>query len=463
MKICFLIPDGVGIRNYLYSPILPLLSEKGAEVTVWHGLDPEVLEQSKKLYPAVVQKEFPFHNYREEPFAQLLRESVGYARLVLNSKLTNNPTILGNWLPKTTTKGKVSQFLAEILGRMIPDFSGIEWVEQFIRNRYRRSDAYRKYQEDLKRVNPDVLFCTHQRMPNAGIAMLAASDMGIHTVAAIFSWDNLPKGRLPVRGNHFLVWSEYMKREMALYFPDIDQDTVIVVGTPQFDFYKNGKLLIDRAIFAESHGLDASKSWVCFSGDDSLTSPHDPLYLRDIANKLKHRKDIQIIFRPVPVEGHHRYQAVLDQYPQIILMTPQWKKGKVWNTFFPYFEDIPLLVNLAKHCDAVINVGSTMALDFSQFDKPSLYINYDVQESHPWTVKRTYRFQHFRTMDGMDPVGWVNSADEIESKVDLAINQPEQIGPDRLKWKEKIVFDPSDRLTSERTSEWLINLVSPVI
>ncbi|GAB3218770.1 hypothetical protein J0A67_03505 [Algoriphagus aestuariicola] len=457
MKICFLIPDGVGIRNYLYSPILPLLADKGAEVVVWHGLNPEVIDQAKKLNPSVAPKEFPFQNYREDPVAQILRDSVGFARLVVNSKLTKNPTILDNWLPKKTRKGKVSNVLAKSMGKMLSNFRQIEAMEAYIDQRYRKSQAYHKYKEELKQMMPDMLFCTHQRIPHAGIAMLAARDMGIKTAVAIFSWDNLPKGRLPVRGDHFLVWSKYMKDEMALYFPDIDQRNVTIVGTPQFDFYRNRDLLEGREDFARKHNLSPSKSWICFSGDDSLTSPRDASYLRDLAERLKHREDIQILFRPVPVEGHHRYQDVLNQYPQIVLMTPKWKHGNGWNAFFPYFEDVAILMNLAKHCSTVVNVGSTMALDFSQYDKPGLYINYCIDPKHPWDIKRTYQFQHFRTMDGIDPVGWINSAEEIEPKIDLAIHHPEKVGPDRLKWRDKIVFDGDGLLASDRIVNWLVN------
>lgn len=456
MKICFLIPDGVGIRNYLYSPILPLLGNLGAEVTVWHGLNPEVIEQSMKLNPSAKPKEFPFQNYREEPVAQILRDSVGYARLVVNSKLTNNPTILDNWLPKKTRKGKISNFLAKLLGKTLGNFRQIEALEAYIHQRYRKSVAYHKYRDELKQIMPDVLFCTHQRIPNAAIAMLAARDMGIKTVVAVFSWDNLPKGRLPVRGDHYLVWSKYMKEEMNLYFPDIDQKNITIVGTPQFDFYRNSELFEDKDVFAKKHGLDPSKNWVCFSGDDSLTSPHDHLYLRDLAEKLKHHDDVQILFRPVPVEGHQRYQKILDKYPQIVLMTPKWKHGSGWNSFFPYFEDVAVLVNLAKHCDTVVNVGSTMALDFSQFNKPGLYVNYCIDPNHPWDINRTYQFQHFKTMEGLDPVGWINSPDEIEYKINLAINQPEKVGPDRLEWRSKIVFEEDGELASTRIANWLV-------
>lgn len=458
MNICFLIPDGVGIRNYLYSPILPLLTEQGAKVTVWHGLNPEVIQQSKSINPSATPEEFPFQNYREDHMAQIFRDGISYARLVLNSKLTDNPTIMDNWLPKRTLKGKVSNFLARIVGGTLGSFEQIEALEEFVKQRNRRSNAYHKYKEELESIKPDVLFCTHQRIPNAAIAMLAAQDMGIPTVVAIFSWDNLPKGRLPVMGDHFLVWSEYMKNEMALYYPNVDQNKVTIVGTPQFDFYKNKDLIKSREKFAEENGLDPSKKWVCFSGDDSLTSPHDSIYLKDLAEKLKNRNDIQILFRPVPVEGHKRYLDVLNEFPQIILMTPKWKHGTGWNSFFPYFEDISILVNLVYHCSTVVNVGSTMALDFCQYNRPSLYINYNVNPEHPWDIDRTYRFQHFKTMAGLDPVGWINSAEEIESKIDLAIYQPEKIGPDRLKWKKKIFFEQENVLASQRIADWLLSL-----
>lgn len=458
MRVCFLIPDGVGIRNYLYSPILPLIHKGGAEIVIWHGLDPEVIQQSKKLHAGLHPEEFPFINHREDPIAQLLRDSVSYARLALNSKKLNNPTILDNWLPKKTLKGKISNRVAAMLGKTIKTYKQIVAVEDIIKSKNRKSDAYFKYKKELEGIKPDILFCTHQRMPNAGIAMLAAQDMGIKTVAAIFSWDNLPKGRLSVRANDYLVWSAYMKAELALYFPNIDQNRVHILGTPQFDFYKNQEIYQTKEEFAIINGLDPRKYWICFSGDDSLTSPHDPLYLKDLAENLQKHENIQILFRPVPVEGHQRYLEVLEKCPNIVLMPPKWMHGKSWNTFFPYFEDIAILVNLARHCNAVINVGSTMALDFAQFDKPGLYVNYDVMPSHPWSIKRTYKFQHFRTMDGLNPIGWINTPQEIESKILQAIDNPSLVGPDREKWKEKIVFEEEGVLSSQKISDWLLQL-----
>lgn len=458
MKICFLIPDGIGIRNYLYSSIIPLIQENGEELAIWHSLDAEVLEEVNKLHSELSVESFKFNFYKEAPFPRFLRDCIGYARLAVNAQLVNNDTVLDNWLPKRNIKGKISNALAKLLGSTFSNLEKIQAVETIVSAQYRKSGAYQKYAEDLKRIKPDLLFCTHQREPNAGIAMLAARDMGIITIASIFSWDNLPKGRLPMRANHFLVWSDYMKQEMKLYFPDIEQDSIHIVGTPQFDFYSNQELIQSRVDFAKEFGLDESKNWICFSGDDSLTSPHDPLYLKDIAEKLKDCKDIQVLFRPVPVEGIERYQQVLDKYPQVKFMKPSWKKGSSWNKFFPYPKDISILVNLARHCATVLNVGSTMALDFSQFDKPGLYLNYDIVPNHPWSIKRVYKFQHFKTLEGITAVGWINDPEEILPKVLEAIHEPSKIAPDRIQWRKRISYQEENNSASLRIANFLNSL-----
>jgi hypothetical protein len=53
MKVCLLIPDGIGIRNYLYSDVIPLLCESNFDVAVWHSLDPSVMLEAERLNPQV--------------------------------------------------------------------------------------------------------------------------------------------------------------------------------------------------------------------------------------------------------------------------------------------------------------------------------------------------------------------------------------------------------------------------
>ncbi|PZX47678.1 glycosyltransferase family protein [Algoriphagus chordae] len=454
-KICFLIPDGVGIRNYLYSDLFKLLNESGHEVVIWHALAQEVVTLSTEINGfAPQQKELKVFN--EDFLVQILKESTTYARLKYNIGLTGNPTIMQNWHDKMgSTKRKILIRLAEFFGKQIKDYKGIEGTEKLYFSQLRKTAAYTQYRADLKEMNPDLLFCTHQRYPGAAYALEAAKDLGITTATAIFSWDNLPKARLLVRSDFYTVWSDYMKEELMFYYPEISEDQVEITGTPQFDFYKNIAAIKSREEFAEEFGLNASKSWVCFSGSDSKTSPYDAAYLEDVAAALQNESGVQLIFRQVPVEGVERYADVLKKYPNIKNLNPIWHKGEFWNQFYPYPEDITHLVNLSFHCATVVNIGSTMALDFSWFDSPGLYLNYDHTGNQEWRTEDIYNFQHFRSMGDWDAVAWANSPGEIRERILQIIDSPDKLAKDRRLWLKKIVGQLEGPSSATRISEFL--------
>jgi hypothetical protein len=71
-----------------------------------------------------------------------------------------------------------------------------------------------------------------------------------------------------------------------------------------------------------------------------------------------------------------------------------------------------------------------------------LYLNYDPIENSTFQVKDIFGFQHFRSMDGISPVGWINNRLDFKEKILQALYNPETIGPDRLRWTQKIVKYP---------------------
>ncbi len=458
-KVCLLIPDGVGIRNYLYSDLLKLLHEDGQEVLIWHGLAQEVVSMAAKINEFLPQQR-ELKSFPEDIPVQILRESSTYGRLRHNVRITNNPTLMLNWHQKKGPfKRRILVGISEFLGRQISNYDEIQATEKLYFSRLRKTQAYKYYFTELKEMNPDFLFCTHQRFPGAAFAMAAAQDLGIKTMTSIFSWDNLPKARLPLRSDFYAVWSSFMKKEIRFYYPEIAENQIIITGTPQFDFYRNQENIQTREEFSQRFGLDSSKNWVCFSGCDIATSPHDAKYLRDVADALKSEKDIQLIFRQVPVETVERYSEVLKDFPEIVHLNPFWHKGKFWQDFYPLPEDVAHLVNLSFHCATVINIGSTMALDFSWFDSPGLYLNYDHQQGQIWTTKDIYRFQHFRSMDDLDAVCWANSQEEILPVVKQIISSPDIVAKDRKKWLSLIVGE-SDGLSSASKIAEFINSFS---
>lgn len=453
-KIGILIPDGVGIRNYLFSNIISHILKQGNKVLVLHNLPEHVIQTNSEDKSGNV-KFLPIDVAPELAVERFIREVTTYGRLKINSKHKANPTILRNWKKQNTTgRQNLLYSAAAVVGSFFKSYNKIHAWEQKREQIIRKGKLYKKAKKQLDELKLDSLLCTHQRVPFATAYMLAAKDLGIITFTAIYSWDNLPKARLVMSSNYYLVWSRYMKRELQDYYPHIDEKSIIVTGTPQFDFYRDCKLILDRKSFAKEYNLNPDEKWVLYSGDDPRTSPYDADYLNDIATALAQETDIQVLFRQAPVENIKRYQNTLDVHPDIKHIPPKWEKGKTWSSFTPTKEDIQLLVNLAMHCHVVVNVGSTMALDFAHFDRPGVYINYDQPHAQNWSVDTIYQFEHFKTMNGLDAVGWINSKDEILNVIRKAIEAPDSIAPDRLQWKKRIT-GTHKVLASEQIAEKL--------
>lgn len=439
MKICFLVPDGVGVKSYLYTDLLSRIKEMGHEVILMHQLAPEVLSEIETVHEATLES--VDYQVIKEPFiARFLREACSLARLRFFSRIANNPTIELNWMPKKNTLAKRLFFsLVEKFAGSLKSITEIEKVEDWVFGLLEKSQGTRYYEGIWSRIQPDLIFCTHQRVPEAAFPILAAQKKGIQTVSAIFSWDNLPKARLNIRCDRYMLWSEHMKGEMERFYPNIPPDTMVVSGTPQFDFYSKSSLCLDREDFAARFGLDPGKSWVCFSGDDQVTSPFDPVYLEDMAIQLQQDlPNVQILFREVPTENVERYQRVLENHPNITHIPPLWEKSEKWNRSWPRFEDFSRMSSLAHHCMGIVNVGSTMAHDFAVNGKTSLFINYDVPGHGDWSVDHIYKFQHFRSMDGLDGVGWINSSSDWSAKVAMMMDPSSEIAKDGKTWYNRV-------------------------
>jgi hypothetical protein len=81
MKIILIIPDGVVVRNYLYSDFVNELIQRGFEIYVFHQIPNAAVTEIKSVTNNI--KEFNFIPYFAEPFlARIFREVVVYARLL---------------------------------------------------------------------------------------------------------------------------------------------------------------------------------------------------------------------------------------------------------------------------------------------------------------------------------------------------------------------------------------------
>jgi hypothetical protein len=420
-KVLLFFPDGVGIRNYLYSNVFHDIKE---DLVLLHDFDETTigtLKESVSLSEAIA---IPV--YKETIREKFLRELICLCRLYSNAEKVANPSLLTNWNwnQKSLSK-KMFYKLIENTAPFFKKYSSILNLEKSYQKAIRKNSFYNEVLLILEKIQPKVVFCSHQRGLKAAPFFAAATDLGIQTTTVIYSWDNLPKARLALRADNYLVWSEYMKKEMELYYPEIPSETVHVTGTPQFEFYDDQNNIIEKEIFFKKYNLDPAKKIICFSGDDTKTSPDDPSYLKDIAEAITNgnlQEEYQILLRRCPVDLSGRFDDVVKEYTNLIKEAPPlWhhNSSKEWTAVYPSKEDVKLLVSTAFYSDVVVNVGSTMVFDFAMFNKPCIFINYDQENKKEldWSVHTIYQFQHFRSMPSKDAVIWLNKKEEIVDKV----------------------------------------------
>jgi len=442
-KLLVVFPDGVGIRNYLYPKVFDAAKD---DLVLFHNFDPETIDLLRQFRP--IGNDVLIPDYRESVREKYLRELICLSRLYFNARITNNSTILTywNWKQKTFSK-RVFYKMVEWAARRVNNYNQILKLEDQYQKAIRQNPFYRSVKSILEETAPAKVFCSHQRGLKVATIFAAATDLGIPTSTVIYSWDNLPKARMAVRSDQYLVWSQYMKDELQQYYPEIRETQIAVTGTPQFEFYADNNNLIEKAVFFERFGLDNTKKIICYSGDDEKTSPDDPNYLSDIAEALVHsglENEYQILFRRCPVDFSDRFDTVLAQFGQLIKVAPPawyFKKSAGWTTAFPSYEDVKLLASTAFYADVVINVGSTMAFDFAMYDKPCVFVNYDqIHKTDPdYSMDTIYKFQHFRSMENKKAVFWLNAKEVIVPTIQSALSSTEN--PAMEAWKSKVLGD----------------------
>lgn len=424
-KVLILIPDGIGIKNYLYSNVF---KDDSLDITLFHNFEVETIDYLKQFVN--FEDSFLIPPYNESIKEKFLRELIHSSRLKLNAKKVQNSTILK--FRKSSHKSlklKVFFGLVNLSSEFVKSYDSVLKLEANYNIALRKNSFYNSVSDILRKYKPDVIFCTHQRALKAPTIFVAAKDLGIKTTTVIYSWDNIPKARLALRADNYLVWSKYMKKELGVFYPEISAKTIKITGTPQFEFYNDPSNIIEKDTFYSTYNLNINKNMICFSGDDIKTSPYDPQYLNDVATAIINadkEKEYQLIFRRSPVDVSGRYNWVLKKFPNLIVeMPPLWNcNSEKWSNIFPTYGDIKLLVSLAFYSDVVINVGSTMAFDFGMFKKPCIYINYDSVEDLKWSVNTIYNYQHFRSMPSKKAVFWFNNSSEIAIVIKKALEHP---------------------------------------
>jgi hypothetical protein len=461
-KIIILLPDGVGLRNFAYSNFIDIGKKRGYKIIFWN-------QTPFPLWEELGFEEIKLPQIQLHPLSDVFKRARKIIEVNQFYKKTANKVYF-SYLFSSSIKGWKDIFknaLVSIFTLIFNSEKGLKRVRYFIKRLERKTVSYKKSKEQLIEQQPDFIFCTNQRASQAIAPLLAAQDLNIPTASFIFSWDNLPKATMVVETDYYLVWSDYMMKELVFYYPYIKSTQIRITGTPQFEKHTNPLLVASKEVFFEQHDLDLTKKYVCFSGDDITTSPYDQCYLEDVAKAVRALNlkglNLGIIFRRCPVDFSDRFDEVLKEYQQeIVAINPKWEAfGKDWNQKMPLKEDLGLLINTIQHTELVINVGSSMIFDYVLQDKSCIFINYnpDGVNLTTWNIKNIYNYIHFRSMPSKAAVLWCHTKTTLTEIIKNVLAGKVSNVEDGKIWFETVAgIEPTK--ASERIWEAINNITS---
>lgn len=456
-KLLLYLPDGVGLRNFVFTSFIAQAQEAGFEVEVWNSTPLSEKEFGVKTHQVPKAKLSRMTDLRKAAYI--------YAQLNEFTKRFKNQ-IYQTYKFKTKTKNAkafLKEFLKQGISRKVNSLQGLRDLKKKIILSEKKTSYFQACQAQLQKIQPDLVFCTNQRPITATAPIEAAKNLGIPTASFIFSWDNLPKATMIIEPDYYFVWSKFMKNELLSYYPYIQNNSVFITGTPQFEPHQDAALIQDKDSFFYENNMDLAKTYICFSGDDMTTSPDDQDYLRDVCEAITRlnqtaKLNLGIIFRPCPVDHSGRYATVLEDFKDIIAyIPPKWKQeGETWDTVVPTKEDITLQVNTIYHSALVINIASSMVFDFASMGKPCLYVNYlsETPRLKNWHPQKIYDFIHFQSMPDKEAVIWLTSKEGIEESILEGLRNPKPYAQNALKWFSLINEQPPEE-ASERIVEAL--------
>lgn len=448
-KIFILLPDGVGLRNFAFTSFAEEGKKHGWEVVFWNHTPFRLTELGLQEIPL---------KGKARPLTDLYKRAKIESELNHFEIIFNDPIYKAYKFPASNSgwKNEIKNYLVSIFIKIFSGEKGIKKLRTRIENSEREGRFYQRCMEILKKEKPDMVFCTNQRAVNAVAPIIAAKDLKIPTGCFIFSWDNLPKATKIVDTDHYFVWSEYMKDELVSYYPYITESQIKVTGSPQFEPHYDKTLRLSREDFCNAYSLETGRDYLCYSGDDITTAPHDEYYLRDTAEAVRQLNNegdnIGIVFRRSPVDNSGRYDEVLRDFSDVIVpIEPEWVQlGAEWNTVLPSRSDLKLQTNVIQHSFMVINVGSSMVFDYACYNLPCAFINYNPDiDGLQKDTKSIYDYVHFRSMPSIESVLWINKKSEIGE----IIQKVRSGSIDNVLFKSQKWFDLINKFPHQKVSE----------
>ncbi len=455
--IAVIFPRGEAIRNFVYSGTLDRLSE---ECDV-HLLTVDPGPAFEEILKAKSERLHSLVEYDEPWIVRVQRELLGTAHnRWLWSRAAKERSRLRDSEAKTIRQ-KAIRRTKKILSFALANRHALNLLSKLERTSSRFLTTTDAYIDLYHEIAPSLVFnASHVHSRNATQAVQAAQWLGIPTATFIFSWDNLTsQGRVMLPYDYFLVWNEDLKRQLLEMYRWIKPENVFVTGTPQFDLHFREQTYLNREDYCSQIGADPGRPIVLYTTGMANHMPGEPEIVEGVADIIAEypvEGRPQLLVRVYAKDQTHRFDEIRKRRPDILFADPIWEPE--WLT--PKREDSVALVNALRHCSLGINVASTVSLELSMFDKPTINVGYNPTSValDELSYADYYEFDHYKPVVDSGAVKVARNVEEMEKLIKVALTEPGRERSQRKELMDRMFGSTLDGRSGKRVAEALLSI-----
>lgn len=396
LTILIPINQGISYRYILQTNIFSSIQKKAKKIIILVPNPSDPFYNKIRSYNNVI-----IEDYRDNDCEAYLKSSKIHNILRLASSFIQNAKY-----DITTTKGHHEVFLQDhnkdnqgykgkiflwIINQLVILGRESKLIRKFIlllENLYFSSNLHF---DIFKKFNPDLLIVTSLGTFNYDqLFMRQARKHKTKVISVILSWDNTTTRGYPSATSDLIItWTDIMKKEL-IHLNDIDETKIEVGGVAHYDQYFNNNYLYSRDELYDILNINsdlnliffATKSPNCYASNEYISR-----LIVEAINKKQLIKECQLLVRLHPIYFRMNnsellfsnyiedFEKLSKRNDRLTINQPQIKSTSL-NYSMPE-DEIKLLASILKYSSLVVNVFSTLNIEASIFDIPTVNISFE--------------------------------------------------------------------------------------
>lgn len=401
MKILFILGNAGAF--IFYESVVRKLIVDGHEVEVWHGNSGKAGISDRMLKACCEETGHCRARILSVP-RTLKNIFIGNCRVLVNYEPYRNPAHPSPWMEKRNEKNLSAPFRRLIRIPLIRQIMLSRAMRAVLKKLERTVRADAGIKAELAKSAPNLIFASPYIYPNSNETeyVKAARELGIATVAAVQSWDNLStKGAFHVLPDWIMVWNEALKKE-AVTLHRLPPERVLVTGAPRFDGWLAQQVSRSREEFSAATGMGSHRYMLYLCSSNAITGDETG-FVREFAAALRDdpsTADLFVMVRPYPSNSEIWRQEIGDN---VIIWPPKGEVPDAVSSRADFYDSL-------AYCEGAVGVNTTAFLEAAMADRPCLTI---MNGRYRRTQEELAHFKHLE--DG----GFIEAARSFEEAAGL--------------------------------------------